>query len=459
MLSSQVSDFMEPREESPTFEGFMSAADIIKFPLSHGFEPNEILNATIQRTTGTCLIPGSIFPFLVSINRSNIEYLICDRPRFVAFVYEDMSSVSIMRYGGLAEVLGKAYRSVGGLVQYILVVARIKCLFENAEPENWVPANLYSQARNGIHSFDANIRIIDHRVSFSSLIAETCQKAGYGDLYWEEVQRGAIRKSYEIYSSMTGMPIHIAARLDPLPLAKISLERTYTLFPILKKLDPPHDDPNEILFFVLRNVPLNSREAFMILHNKNTVYNKLVVLNEFLSNAQQLSEEEGATDVAIIKCHRCGGRIETADVIIRLKYNPNDDNANRPVYMHQNPLHAMLDDGLMLKFVNPQGVTFECLICDCINDVQTEQQMYDSFSWFPGYSWSVIWCESCLAHLGWGFRIRQQYKEQAVAFDDPLEFVAFDRRRITITEEDDRVSQFWEEGRLNVTFVNRRTAT
>ena len=33
----------------------------------------------------------------------------------------------------------------------------------------------------------------------------------------------------------------------------------------------------------------------------------------------------------------------------------------------------------------------------CVGEPTPEQ------SWFPGYSWTIIYCQRCLFHLGWRF--------------------------------------------------------
>lgn len=55
------------------------------------------------------------------------------------------------------------------------------------------------------------------------------------------------------------------------------------------------------------------------------------------------------------------------------------------------------------SFANPHGLFFEISCfknapgCICSNESSSE------FTWFPGFSWRVAACQSCLNHLGWLF--------------------------------------------------------
>ena len=54
-------------------------------------------------------------------------------------------------------------------------------------------------------------------------------------------------------------------------------------------------------------------------------------------------------------------------------------------------------------FVNPAGILFEI---GCFSEAEGCGELgpeSDEFSWFPGYSWQVAVCRSCMTHLGWRF--------------------------------------------------------
>ena len=60
-------------------------------------------------------------------------------------------------------------------------------------------------------------------------------------------------------------------------------------------------------------------------------------------------------------------------------------------------------DVLLNTFKNPhnsyfQVVTFKDAIISCDNE------NYEENSFFPGYSWSMCICPSCMNHLGWKFK-------------------------------------------------------
>ncbi len=58
------------------------------------------------------------------------------------------------------------------------------------------------------------------------------------------------------------------------------------------------------------------------------------------------------------------------------------------------------------SFVNPHGYLYRigCFVeapgCAPHGDEVAE------YTWFPGYSWQIAQCAGCAAHLGWGFRGR-----------------------------------------------------
>jgi hypothetical protein len=85
-------------------------------------------------------------------------------------------------------------------------------------------------------------------------------------------------------------------------------------------------------------------------------------------------------EAGALRCARCGHVI--TDASHRMEMNG--------AHVHQ--------------FVNPAGVVYEigCFAAapGCLPVGASE----DAFSWFPGWSWQIATCGSCLAHLGWLYR-------------------------------------------------------
>lgn len=53
---------------------------------------------------------------------------------------------------------------------------------------------------------------------------------------------------------------------------------------------------------------------------------------------------------------------------------------------------------------NPSGLRFHI---GCFREVQTCAELGEAseeFTWFRGYAWRILLCQSCKQHLGWGFQ-------------------------------------------------------
>ena len=54
-------------------------------------------------------------------------------------------------------------------------------------------------------------------------------------------------------------------------------------------------------------------------------------------------------------------------------------------------------------FANPGGIVYEIGCFRSVRDCGYAGQATIEFSWFPGFTWRVVFCGSCLTHLGWVF--------------------------------------------------------
>ncbi len=57
-------------------------------------------------------------------------------------------------------------------------------------------------------------------------------------------------------------------------------------------------------------------------------------------------------------------------------------------------------------FANPQGVVFQIRCFKSAQSVGHAGPQTDDFSWFPGHTWRITVCISCLSHLGWRFSLK-----------------------------------------------------
>lgn len=82
-----------------------------------------------------------------------------------------------------------------------------------------------------------------------------------------------------------------------------------------------------------------------------------------------------------IKCAACGHRITSRDLRI--------DVAGTSAHV----------------FVNPHGLVFELVCFAAAPGVVELASPETAFSWFPGYSWQIVACAKCRAHVGWRYRV------------------------------------------------------
>ena len=54
-------------------------------------------------------------------------------------------------------------------------------------------------------------------------------------------------------------------------------------------------------------------------------------------------------------------------------------------------------------FRNPNGDLYEIITLSDCEGLQNSSPLILEETWFPGYSWVVLHCSSCLTHLGWSW--------------------------------------------------------
>lgn len=54
-------------------------------------------------------------------------------------------------------------------------------------------------------------------------------------------------------------------------------------------------------------------------------------------------------------------------------------------------------------FFNPAGIVYEIGCFHRAPGCLADGPLSREFSWFGGYSWQIIFCTSCIKHLGWFF--------------------------------------------------------
>lgn len=72
---------------------------------------------------------------------------------------------------------------------------------------------------------------------------------------------------------------------------------------------------------------------------------------------------------------------------------------------HTRDLFSMTSHGAAGTFVNPSGLVFQLLTLRDVHPFHVVVDVVRSTedSWFPGFAWSITYCNACYAHLGWQF--------------------------------------------------------
>ncbi|TDH66230.1 uncharacterized protein CCR75_005867 [Bremia lactucae] len=130
-------------------------------------------------------------------------------------------------------------------------------------------------------------------------------------------------------------------------------------------------DPTLFAYWVARNLPLDTMQRLELLQMNSTVR----LLRREIELLEEVQED--------LFCAICGVVIANTREMIRMTTH----------------------DALMETFVNPMGHVYQVLT---VRDV-TRSHVFTSTArsiqdtWFPGYAWSSIHCNSCDHHLGWRF--------------------------------------------------------
>lgn len=67
---------------------------------------------------------------------------------------------------------------------------------------------------------------------------------------------------------------------------------------------------------------------------------------------------------------------------------------------------TMTKDGVEASYCNQNGFVHGTVTVSSIDEESLfiEEQASTKFSWFPGYSWRIAYCNQCGRHKGWKFK-------------------------------------------------------
>ena len=66
-------------------------------------------------------------------------------------------------------------------------------------------------------------------------------------------------------------------------------------------------------------------------------------------------------------------------------------------------IFSMSEEGVTAAYVNPQGYVHQIITVRKANNVVCHGEPTTEHSWFPGFSWEIVSCATCGAHIGWFF--------------------------------------------------------
>jgi len=68
------------------------------------------------------------------------------------------------------------------------------------------------------------------------------------------------------------------------------------------------------------------------------------------------------------------------------------------------------------SYVNPAGIRCNFMTFLASENTVALEDLYMEHSWFPGYGWRFLICESCLQHLGWQYEAVQEVDSPRIFF-------------------------------------------
>lgn len=178
---------------------------------------------------------------------------------------------------------------------------------------------------------------------------------------------------------------------------------------MLRFLTEPSEcvDPGAFAYWVAGNLPLERHERLALLQTDCIVR----LLRAELAILRQCGDN--------VYCATCGAFLaHTSDIL------------------------SMTSHGAAGTFVNPGGSVFQILT---LREVHLDHVVVDVVrstqdSWFPGYAWSIAYCNSCYRHLGWQFDAAD-----ADASRSPARFFGFRRAALTQSAQSHPPGSDWDD--------------
>mmetsp|Transcript_34576 Transcript_34576/g.83847 ORF Transcript_34576/g.83847 Transcript_34576/m.83847 type:complete len:309 (-) Transcript_34576:1070-1996(-) len=166
---------------------------------------------------------------------------------------------------------------------------------------------------------------------------------------------------------------------------------------------PTLSDPTKFSFWCASNLPLSESDRLALLETSST-YERLLLVDQHV-------EELSSTNSPIV-CARCDQSLSTVQNVFTVQGAEGTTSA----YVND---HGYIHQITTLRHVDVQSIVLE--------GVPHEENSY-----FPGYSWTVCYCRSCLSLLGWMFR--RVHHNMPLSRDRPNAFFGFQSSSVLVLE-------------------------
>ncbi|OQR71659.1 protein cereblon-like [Tropilaelaps mercedesae] len=169
-------------------------------------------------------------------------------------------------------------------------------------------------------------------------------------------------------------PLGLMAKCSPWPSflyrqheEKFLVEKVQqAMAPIVRKI-PPCIDAAKFSYWVTANVPVNESERRLLLAAGSTQERLRLALAYLLLDCE-------------IACIRCSRIVTSKEHII-----------------------SMSRSGAQGTFVNQMGYVHNLLTVGEVDSIRYQGSQEETYSWFPGYAWTIAQCANCNTHIGWRF--------------------------------------------------------
>ncbi|CAK8676667.1 unnamed protein product [Clavelina lepadiformis] len=119
----------------------------------------------------------------------------------------------------------------------------------------------------------------------------------------------------------------------------------------------------------------------------------IYIFLSFLNNVQCHNSDEHNLDNLL--CKQCGNTIASTHDIRSF--------SSKLAIKHWNQTLLNIPNVLVQLFENPHKMRFNVITLSNAN-VYMHEQVYNTDTWFPNYSWSMSVCSKCGTHLGWKYQ-------------------------------------------------------